>query len=294
MRTIRSRMTPLRQRMLEDLQLRNYSAHTMRAYLHCVADFAKHFGTSPEHLGPEQVRTYQLFLVQEKQVAWPSVVQTVCALRFFYRVTLGRPVMLEYIVPPRRPFTLPTILSQAEVAAVLTVSCNLKHRAILTTLYAAGLRVSEVVALKVSDIDSKRMLIRVEQGKGRKDRNVMLSPHLLDLLRSWWKAARPQGWLFPGRDPVQPMTTRQLNRACHAAAHLAEINKRVSLHTLRHSFATHLLEQNTDIRVIQVLLGHAKLENTALYTRVATKTIQQVMSPLEHIALKLKEARPPA
>jgi len=160
--------------------------------------------------------------------------------------------------------------------------------------YGAGLRAAEVVSLKVSDIDSKRMLIRVEQGKGRKDRNVMLSPHLLDLLRSWWKAARPQGWLFPGRDPVQPMTTRQLNRACHAAAHLAEINKRVSLHTLRHSFATHLLEQNTDIRVIQVLLGHAKLENTALYTRVATKTIQQVMSPLEHIALKLKEARPPA
>ena len=159
--------------------------------------------------------------------------------------------------------------------------------------YGAGLRAGEVVALRISDIDSERMLIRVEQGKGRKDRNVMLSPHLLDLLRRWWKAARPQGWLFPGRDPVQPMTTRQLNRACHAAAQLADIDKRVSLHTLRHSFATHLLEQNTDIRVIQVLLGHAKLENTALYTRVATKTIQQVMSPLEHIAAKLKEVRPP-
>src|SRR5438105_9717727 len=152
MKTIRSRMTPLRQRMFEDLQLRNYSEHTTRAYLHCVADFAKHFGTSPEHLGPEQVRTYQLFLGQEKQVAWPSVVQTVCALRFFYRVTLGRPVMLEYIVPPRRRSTLPTILSQAEVAAVLTVSCNLKHRAILTTLYAAGLRVSELCQLQVTDI----------------------------------------------------------------------------------------------------------------------------------------------
>ena len=142
MKTIRSRMTPLRQRMFEDLQLRNYSEHTTRAYLRCVADFAKHFGTSPEHLGPEQVRTYQLFLVQEKQVAWPSVVQTVCALRFFYRVTLGRPAMLEYIAPPRRPYTLPIILSQAEVAALLTISRNMKHRAILTTLYDAGLRVS--------------------------------------------------------------------------------------------------------------------------------------------------------
>jgi len=159
--------------------------------------------------------------------------------------------------------------------------------------YGAGLRAAEVVSLKVSDIDSKRMIIRVEQGKGGKDRNVMLSPHLLDLLRAWWKAARPQGWLFPSRDPAQPMTTRQLNRACHAAAQMADINKRVSLHTLRHSFATHLLEQNIDVRVIQVLLGHAKLDTTALYTRVATKTISEVMSPLEHIALKLKEIRPP-
>ena len=151
-----------------------------------------------------------------------------------------------------------------------------------------------MVSLKISDIDSRRMIIRVEQGKGRKDRNVMLSASLLELLRAWWQAARPQGWLFPGRNPVQPITTRQLNRACHAAAQMAEIDKRVSLHTLRHSFATHLLEQNVDVRVIQVLLGHAKLDTTALYTRVATKTIQQVMSPLEHIALKLKEVRPPA
>ena len=159
--------------------------------------------------------------------------------------------------------------------------------------YGAGLRAAEVVSLKVSDIDSKRMIIRVEQGKGGKDRNVMLSPHLLNLLRGWWKAARPQGWLFPGRDPAQPMTTRQLNRVCHAAAQMAEINKRVSLHTLRHSFATHLLEQNIDVRVIQVLLGHAKLDTTALYTRVATKTISEVLSPLEHVALKLKEVWPP-
>src|SRR5215216_2261017 len=169
-----------------------------------------------------------------------------------------------------------------------------KYKTALSVAYGAGLRAAEVVSLKIGDIDSERMVIRVEQGKGRKDRYVMLSPHLLDMLRAWWKAARPQGWLFPGRDPVQPMTTRQFNRACHAAAHMAEIEKRVSPHTLRHSFATHLLEQNIDIRVIQVLLGHAKLDTTALYTRVATKTIREIMSPLDHITRKLKEGEPPA
>jgi site-specific recombinase XerD len=191
------------------------------------------------------------------------------------------------------PRKLPVVLNPEEVVRLLDAAPGLKYKAALSVAYGAGLRAAEVVALKVSDIDSKRMLIRVEQGKGRKDRNVMLSPRLLEVLRAWWKAARPQGWLFPSRDPVKPMTTRQLNRACHAAAQLAEINKRVSLHTLRHSFATHLLEQNTDIRVIQVLLGHAKLENTALYTRVATRTISQVVSPLERIALP-KQAEPPA
>jgi integrase/recombinase XerD len=185
------------------------------------------------------------------------------------------------------------VLSAEEVARLLDAAPGLKYKAALSVAYGAGLRASEVVSLKISDIDSKRMLIRVEQGKGRKDRNVMLSPHLLALLRAWWKAARPRGWLFPGRDPVQPMTTRQLNRACHAAVHVADIKKRVSLHTLRHSFATHLLEQNIDIRVIQVLLGHARLDTTALYTRVATKTIREVTSPLEHIARKFEEARPP-
>jgi site-specific recombinase XerD len=192
----------------------------------------------------------------------------------------------------RKPRKLPVVLSPEEVARLLDAAPGLKYKAALSVAYGAGLRVSEVVALKVSDIDSKRMIIRVEQGKGRKDRYVMLSPHLLELLRAWYRVARPQGWLFPGRDPVQPMTTRQLNRACHAAANLAEIGKPVAMHTLRHSFATHLLEQNIDIRVIQVLLGHAKLDTTALYTRVATKTIQQVMSPLDRITLT--QAEPPA
>ena len=183
MTTRRQPMTPLRQRMWEDLQLRNYSEHTMRAYLHCVADFARHFGTSPEHLGPEQVRLYQLFLIQEKQRAWPTVVQAVCALRFFYRVTLKRPGMIEYIAPPHRPLTLPTILSQAAVTAVLTALPNLKHRAICTTLYAAGLRVAALCQVQVTDIASARMVLRVRQGKGQQDRYVMLSPKLLPLLR---------------------------------------------------------------------------------------------------------------
>src|SRR5712671_2106364 len=225
MRIIRSRMTPLRQRMWEDLQLRNYSAHTIRAYLHCVADFAKYFRTSPEHLGPEQVRTYQLFLVQEKQVAWPSVVQTVCALRFFYRVTLGRPGMLEYIAQPRRPFTLPTILSQAEVAALLTVSHNLKHRAILTTLSAAGLRVSELCQLQVTDIDSARMVLCIRQGKGQQDRYVMLSPKLLPLLRQYWRQDKPQPWLFPGHPCTRPITARMVHRICRDAGQAAHLPK---------------------------------------------------------------------
>ena len=208
MRTIRSRMTPLRQRMLEDLKLRNYSPDTIRCYLRCVADFAQHFGVSPTHLGPEQVRTSQLFLVEEKHVAWPSVVHAVCALRFFYRVTLGRPGMLEYIAYPRRPFTLPTILSQAEVAALLTASHNLKHRAILTTLYAAGLRVSELCQVQVTDIDSARMVLRVRHGKGQHERYVMLSPKLLPLLRHYWQQEKPRPWLFPGHPRTRPITTR--------------------------------------------------------------------------------------
>jgi site-specific recombinase XerD len=241
----------------------------------------------------EDVRRFQLQLAANG-AATPILNHTVSALRFFFRVTLKRYDIIEHTRFIHEPRKLPVVLSPEEVARLLDAAPGLKYKAALSVAYGTGLRAAEVISLKVSDIDSKRMVIRVEQGKGRKDRYVMLSPHLLELLRSWWRAARPQGWLFPGRDRVQPMTTRQLNRACHAASHMAEINKRVSLHTLRHSFATHLLEQNIDIRVIQVLLGHAKLDTTALYTRVATKTIREVMSPLEHIARKLEEAKPPA
>jgi site-specific recombinase XerD len=286
-------MSPLRRRMIEDMTIRKLAPKTQEGYIRTIKNFAAFLGRSPDRASFEDVRRFQLHLA-ESSAHPPILNHTVSALRFFFRITLKRHDMIEHTTFVREPRKLPVVLSPEEVARLLDAAAGLKYKAALSVAYGAGLRAAEVVSLKVSDIDSKRMLIRVEQGKGRKDRNVMLSPHLLDLLRAWWRAARPQGWLFPGRNPVQPMTPRQLNRACHAAAQLARINKRVSLHTLRHSFATHLLEQNTDIRVIQVLLGHAKLENTALYTRVATKTISEVVSPLEHIALKLKEVRPPA
>jgi len=235
MRTLPLPMTPLRQRMLEDMQLRNYSAHTMRAYLHCVADFAKHFRTSPAHLGPEQVRAYQLFLVQDKQRSWPTVVQTVCALRFFYRVTLGRPAMLEYIPQPQRPVTLPTVLSQAEVAVLLTTPRTLKHRVILTTLSAAGLRVSELCQLQVTDLDSARMVLRVRQGKGQHDRYVMLSPKLLPLLRQYWQQENPRPWLFPGHPRTRPMTTRAVSNLCRDAGQAAPLPKAIHPHVLRNA-----------------------------------------------------------
>lgn len=286
-------MSPLRRRMIEDMTIRKLAPKTQRDYVQRVKNFTAFLGRSPDTASFEDVRRYQLHLAA-KGVGVPTLNQTVATLRFFFRVTLKRHEIVEHTTFIHEPRKLPVVLSPEEVARLLNAAPGLKYKAALSVAYGAGLRAAEVVSLKVSDIDSKRMIIRIEQGKGRKDRNVMLSASLLELLRAWWRAARPQGWLFPGRDRVQPMTTRQLNRACHAATQMAEIDKRVSLHTLRHSFATHLLEQNVDVRVIQVLLGHAKLDTTALYTRVATKTIQQVMSPLEHIAPKLKEVRPPA
>jgi integrase/recombinase XerD len=285
-------ISPLRRRMIEDMTIRKLAPKTQQGYIRTIKDFAVFLGRSPDTARFEDIRRFQLHLAQSG--AQPPILNhTVSALRFFFRVTLKRHDIVEHTTFIREPRKLPVVLSPEEVARLLNAAPGLKYKAALSVAYGAGLRAAEVVSLKVCDIDSKRMIIRVEQGKGRKDRYVMLSPHLLNLLRTWWRAARPQGWLFPGRNPVQPMTTRQLNRACHAAAEAAEINKRVSLHTLRHSFATHLLEQNVDVRVIQVLLGHAKLDTTALYTRVATKTISEVMSPLEHITLKLKEVRPP-
>ena len=282
-------VSPLRRRMTEDMTIRKFAPRTQEGYIRAIKGFSAFFGASPEKANFEDLRRYQLHLVASG-AGTPTVNHTVTALRFLFIVTLRKPQVVIRLPFIREPRKLPIVLSPEEVARLLDAA-RLKYKAALSVAYGAGLRASEVVSLKIEDIDSTRMVIRVEQGKGRKDRYVMLSPYLLDLLRAWWRAARPRGWLFPGRDPIQPLTTRQLNRACHAAAMMAEIDKPVSLHTLRHSFATHLLEQKTDIRVIQVLLGHKKLDTTALYTRVALKALGEITSPLEQLVTTM---RPPA
>jgi len=230
----------------------------------------------------------------QQQVSPSTINAAIAALRFFFTVTLEKPDLVRPLRTVTKPRKAPIVLSQEEVARLLQAAPSLKYKAALSVAYGAGLRVSEVANLKVSDIDSGRMMLRVEQGKGQRDRDVMLSPQLLQLLREWWKAARPQVWLFPGQNPINPVTERQLNRAVTAAKDLAGISKRVSPHTLRHSFATHLLEQGVDIRVIQVLLGHAKLETTALYTRVAVNTVRDIKSPLDRLDIKLTKKTPPA
>jgi integrase/recombinase XerD len=273
-------MTPLRQRMSEDMQLRHFSPRTQEAYLAAVARFAQHFGRSPAQLGPDHIRQYHLFLLSHHR-SRSVLMLTGAALRFVYTVTLRRPWSVERLPYPRRQRTLPVVLSRAEVARFLAAIAGLKHRALLTTIYAAGLRVSEVVTLKVRDIDSQRMVIRVCQGKGAKDRYVVLSPRLLTLLRTYWKAHRPTEWLFPGRIPGNPLTTRQVMRICHEVRQQAGLTKAVSPHTLRHSFATHLLEAGTDLRSIQLLLGHRSLSTTARYLHISPQLGLAVQSPLE-------------
>ena len=270
----------LRQRMIEDMISRRFKESTQKDYLRHVSNFAVFLGRSPDTATAEDVRLFQLHIAKQ-QIGAATLKATVSGLRFFFNVTLERPELGRHLTGVHQPRKAPVVLNQEEVARLLEAAPGLKYRAAFGVAYGAGLRVSEVVALKVSDIDSKRMTLRVEQGKGQRDRYVMLSPQLLEWLRDWWRAARPQAWLFPGQNPVNPMSARQLSRVVRETAREAGIAKRVSPHTLRHSFATHLLEQNVDIRVIQVLLGHAKLETTALYTRVAVNTIRDVTSPLE-------------
>jgi site-specific recombinase XerD len=278
-------VSPLRRRMIEDMTIRHFSAKTQADYIRAVRTFAGFLGQSPDQAEPEDLRRFQLHMAA--QGASPATMNAaVSALRFFFSVTLGWVGFGDRLATVRAPERLPVVLSPEEVARLLGCAPGLKDRAALSIAYGCGLRVSEIIHLKVSDVDSARMLIRVEQGKGRKDRVVMLAPDLLDLLRHWWKVTRSRGWLFPGREPGQPITARQLNRACHAAAASARLDKRVSMHTLRHSFATHLLEQKIDIRVIHVLLGHRKLDTTALYTRVAVKTLRAVASPLSQLRPK--------
>jgi integrase/recombinase XerD len=278
----------LRQRMIEDMNMRGFCAKTQHDYLRIVTRFSVFLGRSPGSATAEEVRQFQ---VEQREAGMPAPAMNshVAALRFFFTTTLDRPDLSRKLVRVSYPRRLPMVLSPDEMARLLAATTCLKHRAALSVAYGAGLRVAEVAALKVTDIDSKRMLIRVERGKGGRDRNAMLSPDLLALLRAWWKEGRQQGvmqadsWLFPGQTSSKPISTRQLSRVVEDAARTAQISKHVSPHTLRHSFATHLLEDGVDIRVIQVLLGHAKLENTALYTKVATRTVRAVISPLDRV-----------
>ena len=283
-------MSALRRRMIDDMTLRNLSPATQRSYLHAVTKFSRHFDCPPDRLGLEDVRSFQVHLVSQG-ISWPALNQIVCALRFFYGVTLDRAEIPERIVYARTPRKLPSILSADEVVRFLEAVPSLKTRVALTTAYAAGLRASEAVSLQVADIDSDRMVLQVRHGKGAKDRTVMLSAALLAILRSYWRLARPTPWLFPGRSPEKPIDVQVLHAACRSAAKAAGLTKRVSVHTLRHSFATHLLESGTDIRIIQVLLGHSNLSTTARYTHVATSTIARTQSPLDRLDLAVT---PPA
>jgi len=275
-------MTPLRQRMTEDMQVRNLSPHTQACYVQQVSLFARHFNQSPETLGPEQIRAYQVYLTNEKKLAPGSILIAVAALRFLYKVTLHKDWTLEDVIPaPQKPQKLPIVLSREEVLQFLASVSSLKHRTILTTCYAAGLRISEAVRLKPSDIDSQRMVIRVALGKGQKDRYVMLSPKLREILRHWWRAAKPQPWLFPGDIPGRHITRSAVERVCQEAHQRCRIAKPTTPHSLRHAFAVHLLEQGTDVRTIQLLLGHRSLATTARYLRIATSKVCATPSPFD-------------
>jgi site-specific recombinase XerD len=259
--------------MIDDLHLRNYSPKTVDAYVRCVAAFADHFGKSPQILGSRQIREYQLFLVQRKRVSWSAFNQTVCGLRFLYQVTLGRHGMIEQIPFPRQEKKLPVVLSPGELGEFFAAVESHKYRTVLMTMYGAGLRISEAVGLQVGDIDSARMLIRVGQGKGRRDRYVTLWPTLLARLREYWKAYTPSSWVFPGRSSDHYLSPSAVQRACSWARAKAGIHKPVTTHTMRHCFATHLLEAGTDLRTIQLLLGHRSLSTTAVYLHVAGKDL---------------------
>ena len=283
-------MSPLRRRMIEDMTIRNLSPATQQSYLYAVSKFSRHFGHSPDRLGVEDVRAYLVHLAS-KRLAWSSLNQTVCALRFFYGVTLGQTTLVERIPFAREPCKLPTVLTADEVVRFLEAVSSLKARVALTTAYSAGLRVSEVAALKVRDIDSGRMVLRIERGKGGRERYAMLSETLLGILREYWRLARPRSYLFPGRPTDTPIEPSVLHAACRLATVAAGLDKHVSVHVLRHSFATHLLESGVDIRIIQVLLGHSQLETTTRYAHVSTEVIAGTASPLDKLPLSVTPPR---
>ena len=276
-------MTSLRQRMLADMKLRNFAPSTQRLYLTRVARFAVHYGQCPSKLGPAEAKKYFHHLIETQKVSWSFFNQAVCALRFLYQVTLERPEMIPHLPVPRQEKRLPTVLSVEEVTRFFQAVSHPRDRVVLLTIYAAGLRLSEALGLKPGDIDSDRMLIHVRQGKGKKDRMVMLSPTLLEELRHYVRRARPQHWLFPGTDPTQPLCSRAVQRTCRLTGERAKISKRVTPHVLRHCFATHLLDAGTDLRVIQMLLGHRRLTTTAIYTHVSTRRLQATVSPLDRL-----------
>ena len=276
-------MKALRKRMIEDMKIRNLSENTQKSYVYHVAKFAKYFGRSPDLLGAEEVREYQVHLIEERHLSASTLNVTVCALRFLYRVTLRRQGVVERIYYAKSEKRLPVVLSPDEVAQFFQSIKSLKYFALLLIPYAAGLRISEACRLKVADIDSQRMIIRIEQGKGRKDRNVMLSPRLLKVLREYWTTSRPSHWLFPGKYSGTPVSPASARGVCHQIALASGLKKRVTPHTLRHCFATHLLESGTEIRTIQTLLGHQSLASTQRYTRIATTTVRQTDSPLDSV-----------
>lgn len=285
-------MTPLRQRMLQDMGIRNLAVNTQLAYVQQIRAFARHFDCSPEELGPEQVRTYQVFLLEERKLAAGSLSVVAAALRFLYKITLRRPWNDDDIPMPKRPLKLPIVLSPEEVVRFLACVASTKHRAILTTIYASGLRVSEAVALRPADIDSSRMALRVDQGKGRKDRYVMLSPRLLEVLRDYWRIERPKPWLFPGDGADRHISKNAVEQACQKAHRACGIDKPVTPHSLRHAFATHLLEAGTDVRRIQLLLGHRSLTTTSRYLKVATSSLVSTVSPFDQLPDLLPKIEP--
>jgi site-specific recombinase XerD len=267
--------------MLDDLHIRNYAPSTVECYIRAVAEFAGHFKKSPDQLGPEEIRSWQLYLLNEKQVKLSTYIQAVCGLRFLYHNTLNRKIEIDRIPLPRYEKKLPVILSKEEVKAILEAPKNLGHRAMLATLYGTGLRVSEATNLKVEDLDRSRKVIWVRRGKGHKDRQVMLSEPLREVLVAYWRWKRPTGWLFPGAKPGCPISRETVFETCRKAARLAGVAKPVHPHSFRHAFATHLLDDGVSLPVIQALLGHANLKTTARYLHVADITVRSTRSPLE-------------
>jgi integrase/recombinase XerD len=284
-------MTRLRQRMLEDLQRRNYSSDTIRGYIRAVKDFAEYFGRSPEHLGAEELRRYQLYLLHEKKLALGTVENCISALRFLYKKTLKRRDLAFDDLPfPKQPHKLPTVLSQEEVTRLIEAAPNRMYRTLLMLLYGTGMRRTEASRLKVSDIDSQRMVIHIQQGKGLRDRDVPLTPKLLEVLRDYWRWKKPRVYLFPSKigDPgiEQPISDKTIWNACRAAATRAGINKKLSPHTLRHCFATHLLESGADLRTIQLLMGHERLEDTTIYLHLSQRHLHAAINPLDQLTLR--------